>query len=252
MSKKNLRNSISELLDDDLPDEVDIPSEDLDDLREQRPVTSYDTMRNGAYAKAKKVMDGLLKLYLSQEIIEEQEYIKARVELDKMSLGALIFQMETAERAIITMLDNIDSGEMHPRMFEVLGGLQKTLLDIVKSQTMYLMASEENMKKLSRDIDVYKPQYKAIAAEKTTGATGLISSRGTKELMRSIRAEIQEVEDADAESETISESPSRDLMEYDPPFESAKIKRVGEEEFSDDEDEDSDENFDEEDNEFGL
>jgi hypothetical protein len=124
-------------------------------------------MRTGAYAKAKRVMDGLLKLYLSQEIIEEQEYIKARVELDKMSLGALIFQMETAERAIITMLDSIDSGEMHPRMFEVLGGLQKTLLDIVKSQTMYLMASEENMKKLSRDIDVYKPQFKAIAAEKT-------------------------------------------------------------------------------------
>jgi hypothetical protein len=196
-------------------------------------------------------MDGLLKLYLSQEIIEEQEYIKARVELDKMSLGALIFQMETAERAIITMLDNIDSGEMHPRMFEVLGGLQKTLLDIVKSQTMYLMASEENMKKLSRDIDVYKPQYKAIAAEKTSGNAGLISSRGTKELMRSIRAEIQEVEDADAEAEAIPESASRNLMEYDPPFESAKIKRVGEEEFSEDE-EDSDENFDEEDNEFGL
>lgn len=251
MSKKNLRNSISELLDDDLPDEVDIPSEDLDDLRDQRPVTSYDTMRNGAYAKAKKVMDGLLKLYLSQEIIEEQEYIKARVELDKMSLGALIFQMETAERAIITMLDNIDSGEMHPRMFEVLGGLQKTLLDIVKSQTMYLMASEENMKKLSRDIDVYKPQYKAIATEKTNNS-GLISSRGTKELMRSIRAEIQEVEDAETETVSDSESSSRNLMEYDPPFESAKIKRVGEEEFSDDEEEDSDENFDEEDNEFGL
>lgn len=244
MSKKNLRNSISELLDDDLPDEVTIPDEDLDDIADsRRPITSYDTMRNGAYAKAKKVMDGLLKLYLSEEIIEEQEYIKARVELDKMSLGALIFQMETAERAVITMLDNIDSGEMHPRMFEVLGGLQKTLLDIVKSQTMYLMASEENMKKLSRDIDVYKPQYKAIAAEKVPSNAGVISSRGTKELMRSIQAGIQ---DAEAEEVPAPED-TRDLMEYDPPFESAKIKREGEEEFLDDE-----ENFDENDNEFGL
>lgn len=245
MAKKNLRNSISELLDDDLPDEVTIPDEDLDDLVDsRRPVTSYDTMRNGAYAKAKKVMDGLLKLYLSEEIIEEQEYIRARVELDKMSLGALIFQMETAERAIITMLDNIDSGEMHPRMFEVLGGLQKTLLDIVKSQTMYLMASEENMKKLSRDIDVYKPQYKAITAEKSSSA-GVVSSRGTKELMRSIQAGIQDVE-----SEEVQKQDTRNLMEYDPPFESAKIKREGEEDFTD---ENSDEdNFDENDNEFGL
>jgi hypothetical protein len=232
------------LLDDDLPDEVTIPDEDLDDIVDsRRPVTSYDTMRSGAYSKAKKIMDGLLKLYLSEEIIEEQEYIKARVELDKMSLGALIFQMETAERAIITMLDNIDSGEMHPRMFEVLGGLQKTLLDIVKSQTMYLMASEENMKKLSRDIDVYKPQYKAIAAEKVPNGAGVISSRGTKELMRSIQSEIQ-----DAETEEVTQKEdSRDLMEYDPPFESAKIKREGEEEFIDDEEE-----FDEDNNEFGL
>jgi hypothetical protein len=251
MSKKNLRNSISELLDDDLPDEVEIPNEDLDDLTDRRPVTSYDTMRNGAYAKAKRVMDGLLKLYLSQEIIEEQEYIKARVELDKMSLGALIFQMETAERAIITMLDNIDSGEMHPRMFEVLGGLQKTLLDIVKSQTMYLMASEENMKKLSRDIDVYKPQYKAIAAEKTSNNGGMISSRGTKELMRSIQTDLKEAEEAEVETK-IEEKPQRDLLDYDPPFESAKIKRVGEEEFADDEEEDDDENFNDDDNEFGL
>jgi hypothetical protein len=247
MSKKNLRNSISELLDDDLPDEVEIPNEDLDDLRDRRPITSYETMRSGAYAKAKRVMDGLLKLYLSQDIIEEQEYINARVELDKMSLGALIFQMETAERAIITMLDNIDSGEMHPRMFEVLGGLQKTLLDIVKSQTMYLMASEENMKKLSRDIDVYKPQYKAIAAEKSNN-NGMISSRGTKELMRSIQSDLKE--DEKEEELDTADNQSRNLMEYEPPFESAKIKRVGEEEYEDDED--SDENFDEDDNEFGL
>lgn len=246
MSKKNLRNSISELLDDDLPDEVNIPDEDLDDLSSRRlPATSYDTMKSGAYAKAKRVMDGLLKLYLSQEIIEEQEYIKARVELDKMSLGALIFQMETAERAIITMLDSIDSGEMHPRMFEVLGGLQKTLLDIVKSQTMYLMASEENMKKLSRDIDIYKPQYKAISAEKTN--SGMISSRGTKELMRSIQSDLKE-EILDATSENIEEKLQRDLLEYDPPFESAKLKRIGEDEFENEENEDADDG----DNEFGL
>jgi hypothetical protein len=132
-------------------------------------------------------------------------------------------------------------------MFEVLGGLQKTLLDIVKSQTMYPMASEENMKKLSRDIDVYKPQYKAIAAEKSNN-NGMISSRGTKELMRSIQSDLKE--DEKEEELDTADNQSRNLMEYEPPFESAKIKRVGEEEYEDDED--SDENFDEDDNEFGL
>jgi len=245
MSKNNLRNSISELLNDDLPDKINIKEESLDDLVKSRTITSYDTLRNNAYIKAKKVINGLLKLYLSEEIIEEQEYIKARVELDKMSLGALIFQMEAAERAIITMLDNIDSGEMHPRMFEVLGGLQKTLLDIVKSQTMYLIASEENMKKLSRDIDIYKPQYKVISSEKNNTSSNMISSRGTKELMKSIRAEYTE-EDAETEVNTI-----KNLLEYEPPFESAKIKR-NDDDYGDDEDIVDDNEFDENDNEFGL
>ena len=243
MSNNNLRNSISELLNDDLPDKINTHDDHLDNLIKPRTVTSYDTIRNNSYNKAKKVIDGLLKLYLSEEIIEEQEYIRARVELDKMSLGALIFQMETAERAIITMLDSIDSGELHPRMFEVLGGLQKTLLDIVKSQTMYLIASEENMKKLSRDIDVYKPQYKAIASEKNTNSSNIISSRGTKELMRSIQNEQEQAINAEIEI-------TKNMLSYDPPFESAKIKVDGDDVFDDELDSDLD--FDENNNEFGL
>lgn len=243
MSNNNLRNSISELLNDDLPDKINTHDDHLDNLIKPRNVTSYDTIRNNSYNKAKKVIDGLLKLYLSEEIIEEQEYIRARVELDKMSLGALIFQMETAERAIITMLDSIDSGELHPRMFEVLGGLQKTLLDIVKSQTMYLIASEENMKKLSRDIDVYKPQYKAIASEKNINSSNIISSRGTKELMRSIQSEQEQAINAEIEI-------TKNMLSYDPPFESAKIKVDGDDVFDDELDSDLD--FDENNNEFGL
>lgn len=243
MSNNNLRNSISELLNDDLPDKIDTHDDHLDNLIKPRNVASYDSIRNNSYNKAKKVIDGLLKLYLSEEIIEEQEYIRARVELDKMSLGALIFQMETAERAIITMLDNIDNGEMHPRMFEVLGGLQKTLLDIVKSQTMYLMASEENMKKLSRDIDVYKPQFKAISLEKNINSSNTISARGTKELMRNIQKEQEHVQNVKVVS-------TKNMLSYDPPFESAKIKIEGDDVFDDNEDIDEID-FDEN-NEFGL
>ena len=69
----------------------------------------------------------------------------------------------------------------------------------------------------------------------------------TNNPLKLVQSDLKEVEDV--ESEQVTGKVQRDLLEYDPPFESAKIKRVGEEEF--DEDEDKDENFDD-DNEFGL
>ena len=97
----------------------------------------------------------------------------------------------------------IDSGEVTPRMFEVLGGLQKTMLDIMKHQTLHMMAAEENMKKLKRDIDVYQdtPQ-KTIEVQ-----VGKTTTRGTRNLMRDIQAELNpdEVEETDFDSENQTE-----------------------------------------------
>ena len=46
------------------------------------------------------------------------------------------------------LMDTINEGDVAPRMFEVLSDLQRTLLDIIKSQTMYMVAVEENVKKI--------------------------------------------------------------------------------------------------------
>ena len=43
--------------------------------------------------------------------------------------------MENSETAITTLMDTINEGDVSPRMFEVLSDLQRTLLDIIKSQT---------------------------------------------------------------------------------------------------------------------
>jgi hypothetical protein len=194
--KEELRSQIEHLIHDDLPLEVPgYEEENIDDVAKRATeYVDYTDTKARTLGKAKKLMDGLLKLYLSEEVIEEHEYIKAKVELDKMALSSLIFQMEAAERAIITMLRNIDDGEMHPRMFEVLGGMQKTLLDIIKSQTMYMMAAEENIKKIGRDVDVYHPGTPKAVGPKTTNSDGGISVRGTKDLMKSIRQSQEEEE----------------------------------------------------------
>jgi len=76
------------------------------------------------------------------------------------------------------------------------------MLDIIKSQTMYLMAAEEGAKRISRDIDIYKKRddVREIEASTPSGkVAGDTVQRGTKDLMRMIQDGINEDQIEDAE-----------------------------------------------------
>ena len=135
-----LYNGIGESLDDFIGDDSLMPltTDDTEGLPPMKPVQDrdYGSMKSKAQAKATKTIDSLMKFYLSEEIIEDEEYIRAKKRIDEMTLSSLIFQLEAGEKALVTLLETIDSGELAPRMFEVLATLQKSMLDIIKSQTI--------------------------------------------------------------------------------------------------------------------
>jgi len=193
--KDKFRDSLGDLL-SDLPDEVPGLSE-TPELPKVRAEGTQAVAITKAKGKAKKVMNSLLKFYLSEEIIAEHEYIQAKAQLDEYALGMLIRQMENSEIAISTLMDTINEGDVSPRMFEVLGDLQRTLLDIIKSQTMYMVAIEENAKKTSRDIDVYHGSPEGDNRQKSQG----LKSRGTKDLMRALQETINEEDIQDVDSD---------------------------------------------------
>ena len=187
--KSVIRKSIDDLLNEDIVvNESGLPA-----FNEHVPM-NYPEVKSTATNSAKKLMNSLLKFYLSEELIQKNEYIQLKAKIDVMTMSNLIFQMQTAEHAITTLLRSIDAGEVSPRMFEVLGGLQKTMLDIMKHQTLHMMAAEENMKKLKRDIDIYSDTTTIEVSSKTPDGT---VKRGTRNLMREIQAEIgnEEIED---------------------------------------------------------
>lgn len=198
-SKDKFRDSLGDLL-NDLPDEV--PGlDETPQLPKARIESTQAVSLQRAKGKAQKVMNSLLKFYLSEEIIKEHEYIQAKAQLDEYALGMLIRQMENSETAITTLMDTINEGDVSPRMFEVLSDLQRTLLDIIKSQTMYMVAIEENAKKTSRDIDVYHGSPEGDSRSKASG----IKSRGTKDLMRALQETINEEDIQDVDSDTDEE-----------------------------------------------
>ena len=202
-SKEELRQSLDDLLGYDLPDEI--PGIDMGtDLPKVSAPRHVAPIEDKSKIKAQKVMDKLLRFYLSEEVIEEQEYIKAKAELDKQALGSLIKQMENSERAINILMDTIFEGDVAPRMFEVLSDLQRTMLDIIKSQTMYMIAIEENARKMAREIDIYQPQS-GRGAHRESGSGG-VKSRGTKDLMRALQNTIrEEAKDVDSEESSDEE-----------------------------------------------
>lgn len=188
-SRDTFRDSLGDLL-NDLPDEVPGLNE-APHLPRLKVESTQVALTERAKSKAKRVMNNLLKFYLSEEIIQEHEYIQAKAEIDEYALSMLIRQMQNSESAISTLMDTINDGDTSPRMFEVLSDLQRTLLDIIKSQTMYMIAIEENAKKISRDIDVYHNRGESSSSKKTNGSSG-IKTRGTKDLMRALQDSISE------------------------------------------------------------
>jgi hypothetical protein len=182
------RRSVEDLLNDD-----NVPATSgggLPAFQLNEPI-DYDEMKASSMNKSKKMMNSLLKFYLSQELIDNNEYIQAKAKLEMLTLSNLIQQMQYSERAITTLMRTIDTGEVTPRMFEVLAGLQKTMLDIMKHQTLHMMASEENMKKLKRDIDIYADDARGGGEAKPTKKleSGNVA-RGTRNLMKEIQAEL--------------------------------------------------------------
>lgn len=195
--KDEARESLKELLDEgtNLPiaKQGDLPS--FNDVERY----SYDDGKDKSIKVAKRMMDSVMKLYLSAEIIERNEYVQMKQKVEEMQLGTLLNQMAQMEHSIEMLMRTIESGELTPRMFEVLAGLQKTMLEINKHTTLHMMAAEEGMKKLKHDIDIYSDDTSTTISKKKDEEG--VTVRGNRDLMKDIQAEIQDVEFNDEDNE---------------------------------------------------
>jgi hypothetical protein len=194
----DIRRELDELIgtDDSITDVVDqdpvLPPARI------RPNVSFTEMKGAANKQAEKTITALMKFYLEEDIITKDEYVMAKKKMDEMTMSSLVYQLQAGERALTILLETIEDGEMAPRMFEVLATLQKSMLDVIKSQTMYLMATEESTKRIARDIEMYRKNVDKTEIQASGGSieNGNVQ-RGTKDLMRLIRQSEGMTEDAE-------------------------------------------------------
>ena len=205
-----IRRELDNLIGEDESIDVDTdPKEDAIVPQQQTSLSpvNYADLKSTASKKAKRTITSLMKFYLDADIIERDEYIAAKKKMDEMTMSSLIYQLQAGERALTTLLETIEGGELAPRMFEVLATLQKSMLDIIKSQTMYLMAAEESTKRIARDIEIYRKKDDTREIEESGGnSSDDHVHRGTKELMAAIQAGIKNGKDEDIEDVEIEET----------------------------------------------
>ena len=186
-NKEIIRDSITDLLNDtgvNLSDDID--ENTLTFNKVPSTVSSYDMMTlEQSRKKAKSVMESLLKVYLSDNFISRSEYAQAKVNLDAMTLGNIINQMEISQRAIQILMDNIEIGDVNPKLFDALGKLQGTFIDLVRAQTNYIMNASNEYEKIALDKDSAVDAAAPSTAKEIS--SGYVRSNSQKDLMRLIR-----------------------------------------------------------------
>ena len=185
--KELIRDSISDLL---MDNDIDLSSDISDNTLTFQKAQTINYYDGGALAKAKvkaeKVMNTLLKLYMSDGFISKSEYIQAKVNLDSMTLGKIMNQMEVSEAAIQVLMDNIQMGDINPKLFDALGNLQRTFIDLVKTQTAYIENAELEYKKIAQEKEVSADDV-IERDNKNEISSGGLKSSNQRELMQLIR-----------------------------------------------------------------
>jgi len=172
-------------------------SNDLPERTSNVPVYNFQEKRKQSEVQAKRLLGSLLKFYLTEDYIAENEYIQAKVGLDQLTLSGLINQVKLSESAIEKLMESIDSGEVHPRMFEVLAGMQRVYIDLMKHQSLSIIAAEEHMKKLKDDFDYYQSRPVSESDKKDLSEEGSDEniSRGTYGLLKAMEEEDDDLTD---------------------------------------------------------
>lgn len=184
-NKDIIRDSIADLLADNdvnLIDDIDSQTLTFNKIPSTVSKSEMITLEQSR-SKAKGVMEALLKVYLSDNFISKSEYAQAKVNLDAMTLGNIMNQMEISQRAINILMDNIEIGDINPKLFDALGKLQGTFIDLVRTQTTYIMNASDEYEKIALDKDTVVDASPSTAKEISTG----FKSNSQKDLMRLIR-----------------------------------------------------------------
>lgn len=184
-NRKQLKNEIENLLStisSDQNEDMLIDSQLADELRAESPY-DFEQMSDQFTEKARSITDSLFKNFVDIGIFEKNDYARHKKELDTINISNLFFQLKTLKIAIMKVMEEIASGNTHPRLLEVMGQLQDKMASITKTQANYILFLEDTYKKLNSELPV-NPD--AVQVQSSSSEGQFFVSVGTKNVIESL------------------------------------------------------------------
>jgi len=159
-------------------------------------------MKKNCIRRARSMIKRATGLMLSSNMVKENLYLKNKMQVDIISLGGLLYQLEINELMQNALMEEVRFGVANPRMFEVFGTLSRTIGDLNKQLLQTVEAIKMTYKEVKFDIKEKDEEMKALESGESSiirNKEGIVAM-GTKELIReSKKSKIAEKKIQDAE-----------------------------------------------------
>lgn len=176
-----------------------------------RPESPYDfeEMSSQFTVKAREITDSLFKNFVDIGVFEKNDYARHKKELDTINISNLFFQLKTIKITIIKVMEEITSGNTHPRLIEVMGQLQDKMASITKMQANYVLFLEDTYRQLNSAAPI-NADSEVVGSSSKEGQ--FFITVGTKNLINSLPSEPKTDEIRVPTGSLIDPSKKSDLM----------------------------------------
>jgi len=165
--------------------ESDIVDDKFNELAAAPPI-DFEEMSQGFKKKAVEITDSLFKFYVDLGLLTSHDYVKQKKELDNMNIETLFFQHKTIRMAIERIMEEINQGAAHPRLFEVMSQLQDRLTTVAKTQANYMLFLEDTYRKMKSEVDA-KGENGGLPTSVNAPVSGeYYVTAGTRNIMKEI------------------------------------------------------------------
>jgi hypothetical protein len=188
-SKKQIRDEISDLIYLEMGFDL-IPEFQVD------PVAPLDMAQIGTDAKnkAQKLVLACLKLYFDEKIITKNEFMAAKAGVTTQNITTLFKQIRTAEHFIEKIVNEVDNGNMNPRLFEVASGIQSNIIDMLKNTQLHVISMQEEYRRLQSEMPKSELSQNSIDVMNNDGSSSKVYTNA-KALLNDLDDEVEEIEE---------------------------------------------------------
>jgi hypothetical protein len=156
------------------------------------PVTdvNFDELKLKCEIDARIMITNAISFIIPEDMIENNQYLQNKLEVDVISLASMIYQLRTNEVMQKALIDQINLGMVNARMFEVFAGMSKTVGELNKQLIQTVEAIKETYKTFREDVKEKRTEALGPGTQVngmlTTG-DGSVVTRGTKELINRVK-----------------------------------------------------------------